>query len=180
MQELREARGPGREGRGPVQGVPLALRLGRRLLLQLSQPPPLLLNHLLPCRSDRWESRGAPHLPREDAGCITDGGRRRAGTREHGAAPLPPTSFPEAPAAPGPAALATLCHLHNWSQPCSLTSALPLCPEPTRGTEPAQVGPRQHNGQVAPAHNHGLNRWAGHMHPPCCWGRVMQEMLGAP
>lgn len=81
MQELREARGPGREGRGPVQGVPLALRLGRRLLLQLSQPPPLLLNHLLPCRSDRQESRWAPHLPREDAGRITDGGRKRAGRR---------------------------------------------------------------------------------------------------
>ena len=49
VHERREARGPGGEGRRPMQGVPLALRLRRCFLLQFRQPPPLLLDHLLPC-----------------------------------------------------------------------------------------------------------------------------------
>lgn len=40
----------------------------------------------------------------------------------------------------------------------SLASAFFLHPEPTQGTKPVQVVPWQLDGQLAPAHNQGLNR----------------------
>lgn len=70
VHERGEAQGACQERGCPVQGIPLALSLGRRSLLQLSQPPPLLLNHLLPCRRDRGVTGGSPP-PREDAGSIS-------------------------------------------------------------------------------------------------------------
>lgn len=79
VHEWGEARGTRWEGGRPVQGIPLALCLGCCFLLQLSQSPPLLLNHLLPCRRDRQELQWAPHSPREDTGSITDRGKRQAG-----------------------------------------------------------------------------------------------------
>lgn len=69
--------------------------------------------------------------------------------------------------------------LHIWPQPCSLASALFLHPEPIQGTDPAHVVPWQHDGQVAPAHNQGLNRW-GHMHPPCLLGKGEGRDGGSP
>lgn len=47
-------RGEGaREGGLPVQGFPLRLSLSGRFLLQLRQPPLLLLDHLLACTAGR-------------------------------------------------------------------------------------------------------------------------------
>lgn len=41
------------EGGLPMQGFPLGLRLGSCFLLQLCQPPLLLLNHLPTCATPR-------------------------------------------------------------------------------------------------------------------------------
>lgn len=53
VHECGEARGACWEGGHPVQSIPLALSLGCCFLLQLSQSPPLFLNHLLPCRKGK-------------------------------------------------------------------------------------------------------------------------------
>lgn len=99
VHERREARGPGREGGRPMQGVPLALSLGRGSLLQLSQPPPLLLDHLLPCRRTGGH-RGRPR------------GRWRHRGRREGASRRGPQGAHFGPEAPGTGAAAAHARAH--------------------------------------------------------------------
>lgn len=56
VHECREAGGACRKGCRTMQGIPLALSLRCRFLLQFGQSPPLLLNHLVPCKRE-WESK---------------------------------------------------------------------------------------------------------------------------
>lgn len=158
-----EARGAHWERGCPVQGIPLALCLSRCFLLQLSQPPPLLLNYLLPCRRDRRGSEW--HLPgRTLAVSQTEVGDEQ-GEVNTWQSPRP-TSFPEAPTAPGPATLPMLQSSAQLAIVHRLASALFLHPEPTQGTEPGQ-----HDSCVALAHKQGLTGQAGYMHHHACWRR---------
>lgn len=144
-----------------MQGIPLALRLGRCFLLQLSQPPPLLLYHLLPCRRDRWESQWVSNPSRRgDTGIATNHHRQReeaSRDRLTQGSPLPaPASLkPRQLQTSNPARLQLPAQLATAH---SLASAFFLHPEPTQGTKPVQVVPWQLDGQLAPAHNQGLNR----------------------
>lgn len=56
-----------------MQGIPLALGLSGCFLLQLGQSPPLLLNHLMPCRRGSGFTEGSS---------LTGGGKTGASQRE--------------------------------------------------------------------------------------------------
>lgn len=58
---MHEAGEGGGEGGLPVQGFPLGLSLGGCFLLQLRQPPLLLLDHLLTWAMRRQPQLSAPH-----------------------------------------------------------------------------------------------------------------------
>ena len=113
-------------------------------------------------------SQWAPHPAREDAGSATDRGRWQAGRGNTEQPPRPPPASPKPPQLW--VRLPWLHRLHKWPQPCGPASASSLHAESTRGPEPAQGAPRGHNGLVAPAHNPGLNRWAGRMLPTLLLG----------
>lgn len=127
VHERGEAGGARREGGRPVQGIPLALRLGRSLLLQLSQAPPLLLDHLLSCGRDRAVTAG----PLGDTGSITEA-RGEQGEVSTGPTPQPPTSSPKAtPRQPQVQPPCQRCgRLQAWPPPRRLASALPQHPAP--------------------------------------------------
>lgn len=124
MHESGEARGARWEGGCPVQGIPLALCLSCRFLLQLSQSPPLLFNHLLSCRRDRWESQWAPHPAKEQASGSTT--HRRRGKQGEVNTEQPP--LPAASLRPLQLQAWLLCQcfsrLHNRPQMQSLASVL--------------------------------------------------------
>lgn len=68
----------GGEGGLPVQGFPLGLSLGGRFLLQLRQPPLLLLDHLLTCAMGRRRRLSTPcSEPRRSGRGDGAGSRRR-------------------------------------------------------------------------------------------------------
>lgn len=179
VHEGREARGACREGARPTQGVPLALSLSCCFLLQLSQSPPLLLNHLLPYRRDRWESQWATHPSGRTLAPSQTEGRGEQGEFNTGHPHEPPPASLKPPQLQVQLPCQCFSRLHIWPQPRSLASALFLHPEPIQGTDPAHVVPWQHDGQVAPAHNQGLNGGDICTHP-ACWGREKEEMVGAP
>lgn len=144
VHECGEARGACWKGGCTMQGIPLALSLCRCFLLQLSQPSPLLLDHLVPCRRGGRSHSGLPTHQGREHWSITD--KREGASRKRLTQSSPcPHSFHIVPTAPDRGR--TNCAVVRASV-CSQTSGLFLHPEHTQGTRTALAVPRQHASQL--------------------------------